>query len=242
MAENRIVTHAVWTYLPDVESANLRADCTGLTVRLLRRLLPAGIEIKSGVFLPEVLGSALNSGARWAAILGAGSIPSVGYLEAVEKTAASAPADIFMFAHLLDRGKRGVGIHEQFFLIDLWKWRGVGSPDFSPRAGLDVKVMVPSRSPDNVHDDYTPWWVKPSGEEVWRRPNQLGWNVIDLALRRGFTVSNVPHDIRDRKQFLYPEKNSDSIALCLHPGARVGELSLRLPLEDYQRESLADLG
>jgi hypothetical protein len=180
-------------------------------------------------------------GADWCAVVQAGSVFTRGFIEAIEEAVATAPTDVFMFAHLLDKKKRGFGVHEQFLLIDRRKWKQAGAPEFESAWPVPAVLISVQRSPENVHDDYTPLWLRSAGGEQTLVPGVAGWNFIDLALRNGHRVLNVPDSIRWRKNFLYPEKHSEilagGIAALIADKVRLRDLAL----EPYQKELLANL-
>lgn len=229
--------YLLWTDLHEVADVTLRRECRNLTAKILAK---RGVQsFSEGPDLKELLENA--EGADWCAVIWAGSVLSADFTRAVRETIESADADVFMFAHLMDRKKRGYGIHEQFILINRTKWRGIGSPAFRRQEQNETDLMIPNRSVENIHDDYTPLWLKPSAQFGKLTPKITGWNVIDLALRSGFSILNVPQTIRREKEFLYPEKNSE----VFRPGfanlvADKKQIPL-LPLEEYQKEILLQL-
>jgi hypothetical protein len=65
------------------------------------------------------------------------------------------------------------------------------------------------RSPDNVHDDYTPWWLRSKNNAATYKSGRswFGTHFIAALMRNNFKVINFPHSIREKKIYGYPNKN-----------------------------------
>lgn len=63
----------------------------------------------------------------------------------------------FCKAHIIARPNEPVFLHYQHMNLNLDKWRGLGCPDMNQR------WTTYTRSPENFHDDYTPYWVDIEG-------------------------------------------------------------------------------
>ncbi|MDT9194712.1 MAG: tetratricopeptide repeat protein [Limnospira sp. PMC 1240.20] len=117
--------------------------------------------------------------------------------------------------HILDhnfmKGGHGkyYGIHHQSFLVDIKKWNQIGRPIFgtaNPSNTELKKVFCATRSPDNIHDDYTPVYLQSRGEDYFSTVvGGYGWNLISEGLRHGYKVINFTQKFRDFKFYGYPE-------------------------------------
>ena len=85
--------------------------------------------------------------------------------------------DEYMRAHILAKPGMPATIHTQHFEINLTKWTGKSITEL----GDDY-----IRSPENIHDDYTPLWIETS-----MHPK----------------INNFTHEQRQEKWFLYPHRD-----------------------------------
>jgi|688.fasta_scaffold158082_2 hypothetical protein len=104
-------------------------------------------------------------------------------------------------------------LHPQFFCIDLTlyrQWAQGLEPLHHVRSILSVTV---ERSLDNVHDDYTPWWIKPSNNQVStiNCRDAFASRFIAWLLNHGHRIVNVPHNIRQHKIYSYADYNHEDI-------------------------------
>ncbi len=234
------ISFAIWNYTPGMESAELARKCRSMTLHFLRLRSAQRTRIMQDFSLSRLLEDASQQ-SDWCAVLTPGNIVHQGFFKAVERTAAAASPETMMFAHLLDRKNRGFGIHPQFFLINVKKWKEMGSPRFQLASESEAQLSRPERSPDNVHDDYTPLWLKPTQDEYRLRPKIFGWNIIDRAMKRGLSLENVPQDLRRFKCYPYPEENSAEVHSALD---QIQDLKLDFPalkLTDHQKTVLQRL-
>ena len=110
--------------------------------------------------------------------------------------------------HILDFTDEWYWLHPQYFVINAKLWRDLGRPEFGMSSGTKTTIDLPNstRSPDNVHDDYTPLWLKPeSGETNMTVRLKHGWNMIKTSLQHGLQVINIPDRIRKQKGNTYIE-------------------------------------
>ena len=115
--------------------------------------------------------------------------------------------------HILDRGGY-YHLHPQCFAVDLDVYQKIGCPAFEETAGpVELTTLHTTRSKNNVHDDYTPWWLHAGQEAHTYTSNQgyFGIQVIAQLINAGYNISNIPMEIRQRKNYCYPEYNSDEI-------------------------------
>lgn len=104
-------------------------------------------------------------------------------------------------------------LHPQFFCInvDLYKQWGFG---LEPEPGFDSFITCPiERSVDNVHDNYTPWWIKSSSDEIVNivSPDGFASRYITWLIRKGHKIVNIPSEIRQNKLYSYVDHNHKDI-------------------------------
>ena len=113
-----------------------------------------------------------------------------------------------MACHILDRGGY-YHLHPQWFALDLQAWTAVGQPAFEEQNGpVTFTTRKTQRDINNVHDDYTPWWLVPESEELVEYTSDrqyTGINVIAEFIRAGHRITNIPNEIRQRKNYCYPD-------------------------------------
>jgi hypothetical protein len=110
------------------------------------------------------------------------------------------------FYHKTDNGF--FHLHPQSFYLNLDIWANLGKPKFGNRTTItDFKIPGYNRSPENIHDDYTPLWLMPAStpRDTFSGVLNAGWNLIATMLSAGCKVGNFSESIRRRKSYLYPE-------------------------------------
>jgi hypothetical protein len=73
-----------------------------------------------------------------------------------------------------------------------------------------IQQPVPVRSEKNLHDDYTPMWIKPSGNIETFESNQFGQGLIAKQLSNNRSVVNWNNAARSIKQFEYNDGDAKS--------------------------------
>lgn len=139
--------------------------------------------------------------------------------------------------HILDRNDY-FHFHPQWFAVNLAAYREVGYPELEERPGrITLKTKTTRRSPDNVHDDYTPWWLHSSDEPAEYTCDYLGFGVKLIAelINAGYNITNVPQSVRQRKNYCYPEYNAEGIKRIIDDPAFVPEDS-KSPLFWFHHE------
>ena len=151
---------------------------------------------------------------RWAVVFAIGNV-----VHKIQKT--SIVDDIIAYCeqensplagHILHRHNY-YQLHPQFFCIDVTlyrQWAQGLEPLHYVRSISSVPV---ERSLDNVHDDYTPWWIKPGGNEVSTidYPDAFATRYIAWLLNHGHRIVNIPHNIRQHKRYSYVDSNHEDI-------------------------------
>jgi hypothetical protein len=93
-------------------------------------------------------------------------------------------------------------LHLQSMFLDIQHWRKIGKPSFGHYTG---EVELPTRSYSNVHDDYTPHWLKGSCEKVNIQNKEMG-EYISKVLEDNKEIINFDLE-RNTKFFCYPERD-----------------------------------
>lgn len=113
-------------------------------------------------------------------------------------------------------------LHHQAYVVNIDVWKRLGRPDFGEGSRKTMTLPAAWKSSENIHDDYTPVWLKPhDGVTVNVSKVKFGWNMISTSLENGYTVPNLPRDARSSKIYIYPDDNPqrllDKVA-TLQPG------------------------
>jgi hypothetical protein len=111
----------------------------------------------------------------------------------------------FLMGHIPDRDEGYYELHDQCYIIDLNKYNQLGQPTVGEFAFYSPHYQIdPIRSVDNIHDDYTPVWVKPGYMLKEFKHKWHGWNIISVALAAGECVEVFPEAFRNNKMYYYP--------------------------------------
>ncbi len=109
----------------------------------------------------------------------------------------------FMTGHIMDRGGYFY-MHDQCLLVNRRAWERLGKPRFGmPEIG-QKNVTLPYRSIENVHDNYTPLYLEPTGKEIAVNARfGYGWNAISAGLAGNARILNWPAAVRKAKRHCY---------------------------------------
>ena len=103
-------------------------------------------------------------------------------------------------------------LHEQAFAINLNLWQSLGRPDIGYPENGSKTLPSFSRSDQNIHDDYTPLWLKSDNiPPIHTNKRKFGWNIIAISLINELNILNVPIDIRKQKLYIYPDDNGQKL-------------------------------
>ena len=104
-------------------------------------------------------------------------------------------------------------LHEQAFAINLQLWKILGRPEIGYSENGSKLLPAYARSHENIHDDYTPLWIKANDQPaLLTNKRKFGWNIIAASLANGFEITNLPIDIRKLKLYVYPDDNGQQLA------------------------------
>ena len=118
--------------------------------------------------------------------------------------------DFYVYGHILDRGDAYYELHHQCYLINLDRYRSLGCPEIGQiNLGNGHEQYTPNRSLENIHDEYTPLWIK-SGEIKKNYNHKLhGWNIISAVLNDCGAIYAFNEKIRASKKHYYPENQTE---------------------------------
>lgn len=120
--------------------------------------------------------------------------------------------DYFLMGHIPDRDDGYYELHEQCYIINLDKYTQLGFPKVGDFSFYDGHEQIqPERSQENIHDDYTPVWLKPGTEVKKYKHKWHGWNIISTALKSNFPILVFPEEFRNNKKYYYPNYESSFI-------------------------------
>lgn len=119
------------------------------------------------------------------------------------KTVMSDLEDYALVGHILDRKDRYYHLHPQQFIVNLEKWKNIGSPDFNRRADKELSTI--KRSQDNFHDDHTPTWIQVDDGFTSCEKLKFGGFVISEMLKHNQKVRPFNANERHVKKFVYYE-------------------------------------
>ena len=118
--------------------------------------------------------------------------------------------DFFIAGHFLDRKDAYYELHHQCYVINLKDYADLDYPCIGITSpGSQHHQRSPVRSLENIHDDYTPIWIKPG--ETFKKYNHKchGWNIISKGLKLSKSFVVFDDSIRNNKKHYYPESKQD---------------------------------
>jgi hypothetical protein len=118
--------------------------------------------------------------------------------------------DFFIAGHFLDRKDAYYELHHQCYVINLKDYVDLDYPCIgSVSLGSEHHQQSPVRSLENIHDDYTPIWIKPGVMSKKYNHKCHGWNIISKALELSKSLLVFDDSIRNNKKYYYPESKKD---------------------------------
>jgi hypothetical protein len=103
--------------------------------------------------------------------------------------------------------------------VNLKKWRELGCPNFGDKSEINLN-QLPNvvRSESNVHDNYTPNWIKCGKDQNKDHVSEVrfGWNMLRASVENNLTVYNISNEIRNSQIYTYPENNIDRYNRTMH--------------------------
>jgi hypothetical protein len=102
-------------------------------------------------------------------------------------------------------------LHDQSLYVNLKIWESLGCPKFGDSRNIsNEELSLPDRSTDDIHDDYTPTYLKPTGQtKQYSGLLRPGADFISAVLAGGYAFGNFSRQVRDQKYHLYPDIADD---------------------------------
>jgi hypothetical protein len=172
-------------------------------------IVSKGYQVYASTSEDRVLHQVSNLGYDYAVVFSTGTefINGDNFFNSVKDIVSD---NVFIIGHILDRGDAYYELHHQCYVINLTIYKELGYPLIgNQQLGHAHKQVEPLRSPYNIHDDYTPRWVR-WGSYLKNYNHKLhGWNILSCALKNQLSI-NVFHDeIRQHKKHFYPENPTE---------------------------------
>lgn len=139
--------------------------------------------------------------------------------------------DFFVIGHIMAKDGRYPGLHRQMLVVNIKKWRELGSPEFDEQGVFwDRLQTLPNYvlSDQTMSAEYAPQSIKGVQGSSEYNIVEDGANWIALACENNIRIDNFSYDIRDCKVFLYPYVDSDLLEHCwknLDDEASIDQLS-----------------
>ena len=109
-----------------------------------------------------------------------------------------------LIGHIVDPKDTNVyfHLHPQCFLLSLDQY---DASDFGESSSAQAIAAI--RSDKNIHDDYTPLWLKGSGNTATYKLENFGSQLINRTLEQGKIAVNFSHQLRIKKKYLYSQES-----------------------------------
>ncbi|MBY0384024.1 aspartyl/asparaginyl beta-hydroxylase domain-containing protein [bacterium] len=231
----------LWQRNDEISRPQLFSQCSNITEHFLRLKASRHHRLMSGIHLSDLLTRCFEQGNTWAFVCTPGLIVKDHFFSRARHFLSQLSEDVFVIGHLLDRKERWFGLHPQSFFINLKIWEKLGRPSFGEfSAPLELPNIL--RSEENVHDNYTPLYLRPKEGKSIFQPEVFGWNWVRAAMQSNFQMLNIPNDLREKKQFLYPEQNQAALEKRLTKiNTPLNELKNMSTLSTHQEEVFEQL-
>ena len=109
----------------------------------------------------------------------------------------------YLMGHIMDRGGYFY-MHDQCVLINRRAWEKLGKPTYGGLEKDKKRIPIPYRSLENVHDNYTPLSLEPTGKDLTIEASYgYGWNAIARGLEGNLKTVNWPNAVRKWKRHCY---------------------------------------
>jgi hypothetical protein len=118
--------------------------------------------------------------------------------------------NFFIMGHILDRELLNAyyELHTQCYIINLNTYKELGCPAIGQQSfHASHRQIQPTRSNENYHDDFTPWWVRPGHIEKQYEHKPHGWNILSIAFKHNLPVLVFNSVLRRAKKFNYELTN-----------------------------------
>ncbi len=217
---NKII-YGIYNQRHAIKNFDMYLRFKGMTLFYLKRI-NRDVDIISADTIEEILIKSLEQGFDYCVIQSAGCIlKSFEYDREIAEFISSNKFGVA--GHPLYWPTRWLELHPQFFIVNLKAWEEVGKPEFGEWEYAPQMLPVVERSQENFHDDYTPLWVKPTGEKALQGKAGQGWKLLSAMFENNWPVITLSEKIRFNKFYHYPESDThqyeESIkSLSSYPG------------------------
>jgi hypothetical protein len=210
-----------------------------LTISWLRFKYTGEIIEDSDVNL--IVDRAVTRGFSYCLILACGEIAthawSLGVVAAIEKWASN--TDFLVAADFVADKASYYGIRPRCMVVDLVKYRQLGSPSFGEAVQSPIEVAVPLQDGDLTCSRMANRDLCPSGNTAVLRPQLPGWNFISVSLASRIPVRRLPPELDDTLASIVPETASQ--ARILHDLMESGIATGALPENVLSRGQMSFL-
>ena len=121
--------------------------------------------------------------------------------------------EFFLIAFTLDwqteKNTDWLEIHNQMMVVNVHTWKSLGSPKFGNWETVTEELPNYTRSDENFHDKYTPYWVKGAEGTTTLTRSRCGWNWLKLAFMNNIQIDNFSQHMRDCRLYVYPTVDSE---------------------------------
>jgi len=170
---------------------------------------------------------------NWAVVIATGNhIKNISAIEDTVNHAISANSPLA--CHILDKGGY-FHFDPQWFAIDLNVYKSIGAPAFEEDTTNKIVINTREtiRSLDNVHDDYTPWFLNPGEQDnvtYYSCFKFFGTDIVSELIRNRYHITNIPNIVRNVKTYIYPNQNANDISQALMDRTNSTEFMKNLPV------------
>jgi hypothetical protein len=196
---------------------NTHQYASAWTIELVKNLSDFTISNLAGKNYPiyqsqneeQAVAHAIQQGHKYALVFSTGTefINGRSFFNEIEKLIQT---DFYVYGHILDRDDAYYELHNQCYLLNLDRYQDLGYPEIGQcELGASHSQITPDRSTENLHDTYTPLWIKPGNSIKTYNHKLHGWNLVSAILAAGGTISAFNNNIRNNKKHYYPENQKE---------------------------------
>ncbi len=217
------IAYGVYNQFDRIKNEYLYLKAKGATLFYLERLnskfllknLPP-IKIICGDEIQDILKEAVDANYDYCVVQAAGcQIRNLSFHYDID-TFIKEAGDFGIAGHpLWKTDGRWLELHHQFFIVNLKAYKDVGCPEFGLWERPEIMLPVIERSEENFHDDYTPLWVKATGDHAMQPGAGQGWKLLSAMFDGGYNVITLTEKIRLSKFYTYPEHEAEKFAESL---------------------------
>jgi len=99
--------------------------------------------------------------------------------------------------------------------------------------------IAPSRSEENIHDDYTPVWVTSGDTERQYKHKWHGWNILSVAFANNKFVKPFADRFRKNKRYYYPNYEPAFLNACTYLYGK-NQIATQTLFYPYNTETVVD--